>query len=145
MVRSEKIVDAARPHGQQRAEALAAINEIVDPCSAGVGVPIGLTEMGLIEELTLGDGHVVVTLMTTAPHCMFVGLLEEEIEQRVSALAWVKSVRVERSSCETVWDDSRMSEAARERLIERHRLPRGRVLPQAARPLQAEPRTRAVA
>jgi hypothetical protein len=37
----------------QRLEVLSAINQVVDPCSVGIGVPIGVVDMGLVESVNL--------------------------------------------------------------------------------------------
>ena len=109
-------------------QVLAAVNGIVDPCSAAVGVPIGIADMGLVERLELDGNRVELVLLPTSPHCMYVGHFEEEIESRVGALPWVEFVQVTLSDCTTIWDDSRMTDAARSELYETHRRPRGRLL-----------------
>lgn len=111
---------SAMPGDGLRRRVLAAINEIVDPCSAGIGMPTGIADLGLIDRLEIDDGRVDVTLITTAPHCMFVGMFKEQIEHRVGATPGVASVRVT-MNYETMWDESRMSEGARARTVERHR------------------------
>src|ERR1700674_1639518 len=79
---------------ERRRQVMAAINEIVDPCSAAVRVPIGIVDLGLLESVDLDGGRVSLDLLTTTPFCMYVGLFEEEVERRVSALPWVESVQV---------------------------------------------------
>jgi metal-sulfur cluster biosynthetic enzyme len=106
-----------------RAQVIDAINQIIDPCSAGVGSPIGIADMGLVERLEIHGGEVEVELITTSPMCMFVGHFEQEAERRIGALSWVRSVRVI-STQRTMWDESLMSEAARTRLAEKYRRPR---------------------
>lgn len=100
-----------------------AINGIIDPCSAGVGSPIGLADMGLVKRLEIRGDAVEVELITTAPLCMFVGHFEEEAERRIGALDWVRSVSVTCTQ-RTMWDESLMSEVARVQLAERYRRPR---------------------
>ena len=98
-----------------------AINAIVDPCSVAMTEPIGLADLGIIERVEIEDDRVEVTLLPTSPHCLFLGLFEEEIERRVRALDWVRTVEVRLTEGLEIWDESRMSEAARERLARRRR------------------------
>jgi metal-sulfur cluster biosynthetic enzyme len=106
----------------RRLGVLAAINQVVDPCSAGVRVPIGVVDMGLVESVNLNGGRVSIELLTTAPFCLFTGLLEEEVQRRVSALPWVESVHVAFNSDPRLlgtWDEKRMSAGARAALAQR--------------------------
>lgn len=52
----------------------AALNEIVDPCSAAAGAPAGLDEMGLVREIEIhpmpSGAHVRVVLGLTEPTCL---------------------------------------------------------------------------
>jgi metal-sulfur cluster biosynthetic enzyme len=111
-----------------RVQVTDAINQIIDPCSAGVGSPIGIADMGLIKRLEIHGVDVEVELMTTSPMCMFVGHFEEEVERRIGALAWVRTVTVT-STQRTMWDESLMSEAARAQLAEKYRRPRANTPP----------------
>jgi metal-sulfur cluster biosynthetic enzyme len=122
---------------ERRVEVLAAINDIVDPCSAAVRVPIGIVDFGLVESVDLDGGRVNLELLTTAPSCMFTGLFEEEVERRVAALPWVESVHVAINSEPrflSLWDESRMSDAARAALARRYprRTPRAMTSPSTA-------------
>jgi metal-sulfur cluster biosynthetic enzyme len=93
-----------------------AINAIVDPCSAAMSEPAGIADMGLVEHLRIDGDEVAVELLPTSAHCLFVGLFEEEIEERVGRLPWVGSVHVTLSSSLEIWDESRMDPRLRERL-----------------------------
>jgi metal-sulfur cluster biosynthetic enzyme len=95
------------------------LNGIVDPCSAAMAEPIGIADMGLVEDVRVDGGRVEVVLVPTSPHCLFVGLFEEELEKRLSALPWVESVGVELDEGTIIWDEQRMTDAARERLARR--------------------------
>jgi metal-sulfur cluster biosynthetic enzyme len=105
-------IPAGRAHQH---EVEATLNGILDPCSVASTVPIGLTDMGLIDEITVANGRVSVAIMTTAPHCMYAGHFITQIEERVRELPWVTDVEVTISHA-GVWDESRMATAARDRL-----------------------------
>jgi metal-sulfur cluster biosynthetic enzyme len=104
---------------ERRRAVVAAVNAIADPCSIAMAEPIGIADLGLVEEVRIDDGHVTVVLVPTSPQCLFVGLFEEEVEARVSALDWVESVLVGFDEGETIWDETRMTSVARERLARR--------------------------
>jgi metal-sulfur cluster biosynthetic enzyme len=99
-------------------ELLAVLDGIVDPCSAAARVPAGLVEMGIVERAHEADGHVEVILLPTFAGCLHVALFAAEIERRVGALAWCRSVRV-RTTADELWTEARMSPALRRRLAER--------------------------
>jgi metal-sulfur cluster biosynthetic enzyme len=97
----------------------AALNAIIDPCSRAMAVPLGLGDMGLVQEIRVKEGRVDVLLLPTTPHCLFVGLFEEAIVAQVGALDGVASVQVRLDEGDTIWDESRMTVSARKRLVHR--------------------------
>jgi metal-sulfur cluster biosynthetic enzyme len=97
------------------------VNGIVDPCSAGVGVPVGLVDMGIVESVDVAGTAVRVRLLPTSPACLVLGALGAEIEARVAALDWCSDVVAEVAAGELDWDEGRMALAARERLLDRRR------------------------
>jgi metal-sulfur cluster biosynthetic enzyme len=100
----------------RRFQALGAIELIVDPCSRAPDRPIGLVGMGMSAALDEREGCVEVEVLPTFPTCMFRGVIEEEIEARIRALPWAKSVAVRFASADQVWDETRMSADARTKL-----------------------------
>ncbi|MEN2738350.1 iron-sulfur cluster assembly protein [Microbacterium sp. X-17] len=105
----------------RRAEVLDAINEIKDPCSVAASVATGLADMGLVKSVEIAeDGRVGVQLMTTAPHCMYVGHFTLYVTEQVERLPWVTGVDVTFDHV-LAWDESRMAEHARELMHTKHR------------------------
>ncbi len=96
-------------------EVRAALNEISDPCSCALGVPVGLADLGLIDSIIVDNSRVSVSLLTTSPQCMFVGHFVAEAERLINALPWVGQVSV-RVRYELIWDDSRIEPRRREML-----------------------------
>ena len=51
------------------------INQVVDPCSASIGIPIGLVDLGLVRSVEVDNAadrpDVIVRLRLTSPGCMF--------------------------------------------------------------------------
>ncbi|MEN2738345.1 iron-sulfur cluster assembly protein [Microbacterium sp. X-17] len=97
---------------------LAAINTIVDPCSAAVSLPVGLVDLGLVQDVRIDHGSVAVEIVTTAPRCLYVGHFREMVEDRVRGVAGVAEVTVHVAQSD-VWDESMMLPAAREAMSAR--------------------------
>jgi len=110
--------------GEHVAAVRRSLNSIVDPCSAALGVPSGLVDMGLVQQVDVSDGRVVVSLLPTGPGCVFLDHFETEIEQRLGAFEWCSEVRVQIAEDDLVWDETRLSSAVRQRLAERRRAAR---------------------
>lgn len=104
-----------------------ALQEVLDPCSVGRGVPAGLVDMGMVKGVELSaapDGSAVVTveLRITSPACTFQPWFEREVRQHVGEVPDVGEVRIEWNR-DFDWSDDDMSPALQQRLREkRHKL-----------------------
>ena len=98
----------------RRADVLAALDGIVDPCSVAAGTPAGLAEMGIVDAVAIDGDAVSVRLLPTFAGCLFAGLFAEQAEQRVGALPWCRRVDVELAG-DRIWTEARMSPALRAR------------------------------
>lgn len=105
----------------QTAEVRERLNQIVDPCSRATGVPLGLVDMGLVDEVKVRRGVVHVRIVPTFHGCRFVPIFAEEIEQSLADVPWVTRVEVWMAGPEVIWDEGRISPAARERLAAHRR------------------------
>jgi metal-sulfur cluster biosynthetic enzyme len=99
-------------------EVQAALDTVIDPCSAANGTDLSIVEMGLVDEITIEDGHVAVDLMVTSPMCTMVPHFIREIRRDVGALSGVESVSVEADSG-LEWVPSMMSDEAQQRRRDR--------------------------
>jgi metal-sulfur cluster biosynthetic enzyme len=91
------------------------LDDIVDPCSAGHGVPMGIDEMGLIRSVQIDDGgHVVVDMRLTSPCCLMVGYFSTEAKKKVGELTGVRSVEL-RHDTGMEWTPSMIAPAAEAR------------------------------
>jgi metal-sulfur cluster biosynthetic enzyme len=111
---------SASPHNRANVEAVwDALERIVDPCSAAMGVPAGLVSLGLVRDVQVNgprDGATVdVTLCITEPGCLMAAVFKTTAERELSELQGVASVRVEVDHG-YIWDPSDMAPAYRERL-----------------------------
>lgn len=100
----------------------AALNSVVDPCSAAAGAPAGLTEMGLVRGVEVAPGvaggqHVSVVIAVTHPGCMMAPVFAVRAERAVSELAGVESVDVD-VDAGFQWSEEELSESYRSRLLD---------------------------
>ncbi|MGB3389386.1 MAG: iron-sulfur cluster assembly protein [Pseudaminobacter sp.] len=76
-----------------------ALDKIIDPCSAGIGKPVGIATMGLVKTLDLKeDGeavHVRLELRVTSPCCMMGPQFTKQAKENLLQLPGVASVEVE--------------------------------------------------
>jgi metal-sulfur cluster biosynthetic enzyme len=110
---------------RHRAEVEAILNEIIDPCSAAAGLPLGLVEMGIVDRVQVTSGEVEVMLLPTSFACVFVGLFEGEVRARLERLEWCTAVDVHVWDGDDIWDETRLSKDAKARLDGRRRELRG--------------------
>jgi metal-sulfur cluster biosynthetic enzyme len=105
------------------------LDEIIDPCSAAAGTPIGIADMGIVDKVEVGQaGQVEVRLLPTFPGCRFVAIFESIIQERLGALDWCTRVDVVFAGPEEIWDESRMSSDARNALDTKRKMMRPRVV-----------------
>ena len=101
------------------AEVRAALDEIVDPCSAAAGAPAGLDQMGLVREVEVRSGpdgtRVRVTIGLTQPLCLMGIPFIKSARERLSTMPGVRDVDVSLASG-IDWTPARLAPAYRERL-----------------------------
>lgn len=95
------------------------LDEVIDPCSAGIGRPVGLVTMGLVKELDIesaGRGmRVRLLLRLTSPCCMMAPHFAAQAEEKLKRLPEVSEVEVSVSP-EMDWEPSHMRRDYRESL-----------------------------
>lgn len=72
----------------------ARLDDVIDPCSAATGTPIGLDAMGLVKDVTVADGHVNVAMRLTTPSCLMHGYFIDAIDSRLRGIDGVRSVNL---------------------------------------------------
>ena len=76
-------------------------------------IPIDIWELGLIYEIGINESSdVTITMTLTTPHCPAAETLPLDVENKVSAVEGVASVKVD-ITWEPAWSPQMMSEAAR--------------------------------
>ena len=79
-------------------------------------LPVAVTDLGLIREVTVDGSRVRVTMVPTFSACPAIGVMREDIRRRLGALPGVEAVEVELSFAEP-WTMARMTDRGRERLF----------------------------
>jgi metal-sulfur cluster biosynthetic enzyme len=102
-----------------------ALDGVVDPCSAAMGVPVGLHEMGLVTEVRIdeADAAVEVRMRLTSPCCAYGPQLAAAARERMLAVDGVRSARVDIDHG-AIWSASDIAGSAAGRLEVRRRVTR---------------------
>ncbi|MFD1786064.1 SUF system Fe-S cluster assembly protein [Sphingomonas floccifaciens] len=103
-----KGLSAGEPGGETYDGIITALKEIYDP-----EIPVNIYELGLIYNVEVtDDGHAVVTMTLTTPHCPVAESMPAEVELRVGAVPGVGTVDVN-LVWDPPWDPSKMSDEAK--------------------------------
>jgi FeS assembly SUF system protein len=95
------------PGGDLVAEIVAALRQIFDP-----EIPVNIYDLGLIYNVEIADGHAVVTMTLTTPHCPVAETMPGEVEMRVMSVPGVASAEVN-LVWDPAWDPGKMSDEAK--------------------------------
>lgn len=82
-----------------------ALEQVIDPCSIGVGRPTSVVQLGLVEKVSIQDAMVHVELILTDPVCPYARSLVEATRESLRCLEGIDRVEVEISK--TVWSPER--------------------------------------
>lgn len=96
------------PGGELYEGVVEALKEIYDP-----EIPVNIYDLGLIYGVEVTeDGHAVVTMTLTTPHCPVAESMPAEVELRVSAVPGVATAEVN-LVWDPPWDPQKMSDEAK--------------------------------
>ena len=101
---------AADPHGvggDLYEAVVAALKDIYDP-----EIPVNIYDLGLIYNVEIDEGHVIVTMTLTTPHCPVAESMPGEVELRVGAVPGVGDAEVN-LVWDPPWSPANMSDEAR--------------------------------
>ena len=84
-----------------------ALKDIFDP-----EIPVNIYDLGLIYNVEIDEGHVVVTMTLTTPHCPVAESMPAEVELRVGAVPGVGDAEVN-LVWDPPWSPDNMSDEAR--------------------------------
>jgi metal-sulfur cluster biosynthetic enzyme len=88
--------------------------DIVDPCSVGAGNPMDVVEMGLVDDIRMEDGELIISMCLTSPQCLMLEHFAMEARRVTADLPGVSMVTV-RGDNGMIWSPERMSSEARDR------------------------------
>lgn len=96
------------PGGELYEAVVEALKEIYDP-----EIPVNIYDLGLIYNVEVTeDGHAVVTMTLTTPHCPVAESMPAEVELRVSAVSGIATADVN-LVWDPPWDPQKMSDEAK--------------------------------
>jgi metal-sulfur cluster biosynthetic enzyme len=101
------------PRSMDEARVLDALATVVDPCSIATGVPLSISDMGLVREIVVDSGTALVKLRLTNPLCFQIGIISEAIEKKIHALDLGCVIEVDPVD---PWSTDLMTQDARDRL-----------------------------
>jgi FeS assembly SUF system protein len=104
---AQKPVVEAAGSGDLVEDIIAALKEIYDP-----EIPVNIYDLGLIYNVEVNDGHALVTMTLTTPHCPVAESMPAEVELRVGSVPGVGDAEVV-LVWEPAWDPAKMSDEAR--------------------------------
>ncbi|EGD59726.1 hypothetical protein Y88_2510 [Novosphingobium nitrogenifigens DSM 19370] len=101
-------VAPGEPGGDIYEGVIDALREIFDP-----EIPVNIYDLGLIYGVEIdGEGHAVVTMTLTTPHCPVAESMPGEVELRVGAVPGVRDAEVN-LVWDPPWDPQKMSDEAK--------------------------------
>jgi metal-sulfur cluster biosynthetic enzyme len=112
--------------GPSREEVISRLQTVIDPCSAATGASLSIVEMGMVENVNIEAGTVVVDLRMTSPLCHALPYFEMSIERVLAGVPGVHAVKCTFDEGGN-WQPDNMTGGARQRLANRRELVRGRV------------------
>lgn len=98
---------SSEPGGDVYDGVIEALKEIYDP-----EIPVNIYDLGLIYGVDVNEGHVVVTMTLTTPHCPVAESMPGEVELRVGAVPGVGDAEVN-LIWDPPWDPQKMSDEAK--------------------------------
>ncbi len=104
---AQKPVVEAAGSGDLVEDIITALKEIYDP-----EIPVNIYDLGLIYNVEVNDGHALVTMTLTTPHCPVAESMPAEVELRVGSVPGVGDAEVV-LVWEPAWDPAKMSDEAR--------------------------------
>jgi FeS assembly SUF system protein len=104
--RPEPAADAGADEELKEA-VIAALRDIFDP-----EIPVNIYDLGLIYGVEIHDGHAVITMTLTTPHCPVAESMPGEVEMRVMAVPGIATAEVN-LVWDPPWNPASMSDEAR--------------------------------
>ncbi len=101
------VPDASQPDGELYEAVIEALKEIYDP-----EIPVNIYDLGLIYNVEINNGHALVSMTLTTPHCPVAESMPGEVELRVGAVPGIGDAEVN-LVWEPAWSPANMTDEAR--------------------------------
>jgi FeS assembly SUF system protein len=95
------------PGGELYENVIEALRSIFDP-----EIPVNIYDLGLIYNVEIEDGHAVVAMTLTTPHCPVAESMPGEVEMRVMTVPGIATAEVN-LVWDPAWDPGKMSDEAK--------------------------------
>jgi metal-sulfur cluster biosynthetic enzyme len=103
------------------------LEEVIDPCSVTAGAPLSVVDMGLVNELSVGEEGVVrVSMRATSAMCTMIAGIMKIAEDRLARVEGVTRVEIKLCSG-AIWTEADMTERGRRILQARRERSRAEV------------------
>lgn len=103
-------------------EVLEVLNRIIDPCSAAMGQPAGLVDMGMIESVRIEESpagsRISIELLMTEAGCLMSVPFRIQAADDLRALPDISDVEITLNTTRE-WSEERMTDGLRTALAER--------------------------
>ena len=101
------VPDVGQPDGELYEAVIEALKEIFDP-----EIPVNIYDLGLIYNVEINDGHALISMTLTTPHCPVAESMPGEVELRVGAVPGIGDAEVN-LVWEPAWTPANMTDEAR--------------------------------
>ncbi len=95
------------PGSELQESVIEALRSIFDP-----EIPVNIYDLGLIYGVDVDEGHAVVTMTLTTPHCPVAETMPGEVEMRVMSVPGIATAEVN-LVWDPAWDPGKMSDEAK--------------------------------
>jgi FeS assembly SUF system protein len=104
---AKPVSDVAQGDEALQEAVIEALKEIYDP-----EIPVNIYDLGLIYNVDVNEGHAIVTMTLTTPHCPVAESMPGEVELRVGSVPGIGDAEVN-LVWEPSWSPANMSDEAR--------------------------------
>jgi FeS assembly SUF system protein len=101
------VPETSQPDGELYEAVIEALKEIFDP-----EIPVNIYDLGLIYNVEINNGHALVSMTLTTPHCPVAESMPGEVELRVGAVPGIGDAEVN-LVWEPAWTPANMTDEAR--------------------------------
>jgi metal-sulfur cluster biosynthetic enzyme len=116
-------------------DVISRLHEVIDPCSAATKVPLSIVEMGMVENVEVASGNVVIALRMTSPLCHALPYFEMEIERVLAHIPGFTDVKCTFDHGGN-WEPDNMTAGAKRKLADQREYVRSRA-GERARPVHS--------